>query len=249
MRFDCFLQEHDFAKSREQAKQMIVSGRVFLCGKCITKPAFEIPSGTEMQSIQIRPDPADRFVSRGGCKLEAALSAFQVDPDGFVCLDIGASTGGFTDCLLQHGAEKVYAVENGHGQLDPGLARDERCVMMEQTDARCLSPDDFPGVHFDLAVMDVSFISQTLMYPALRSLLPQGAGMITLIKPQFEAGKGQVGKRGVVKSERVRNESAKRVLDEACRFGFTPQGLIPSPITGKNGNMEFLAYFIRSVKE
>jgi 23S rRNA (cytidine1920-2'-O)/16S rRNA (cytidine1409-2'-O)-methyltransferase len=202
-------------------------------------------------------------VGRGGLKLEAALNAFPVRVEGLVMADIGASTGGFTDCLLQKGAARVYAVDAGHGQLHPRLLADDRVRSAEGMNARSLTPadlrrleaewqvshgetavNDFTGT-VDGVVMDVSFISQTLLHPALAGLLREGGFMITLIKPQFELTKSALNKQGVVKQERDRKAAVDRVLTSAAACGFEAVSVIPSPIEGGDGNREFLAYFVK----
>jgi 23S rRNA (cytidine1920-2'-O)/16S rRNA (cytidine1409-2'-O)-methyltransferase len=184
-------------------------------------------------------------VGRGGLKLEAALRDFQIDVVGFNCLDVGASTGGFTDCLLQHGAEKVTAVDVGHNQIDWRLRTDARVDVREGINARYLKPDDFPK-KFDLAVMDVSFISATKILPAIVPLLKKDARLITLIKPQFEVGRGEVGKGGIVRD----SQKHARVIDEVNRaaeeLGLRVTNVIESPIHGADGNLEFLALYEKS---
>ena len=188
------------------------------------------------------------FVGRGGFKLEAALDHFNVEVKGLRCIDVGASTGGFTDCLLQRGAAYVLAVDCGHGQLDPGLACDERVSQLEGFNARNLSPYE-TGELFDLAVMDVSFISQTLIHLPLSSVLKKGAMFITLVKPQFEAGRKSLSNKGIVKSETDRKSALKKVFESADASGFVLKGYIESPIKGGDGNTEYLAAFVFNGKE
>ena len=241
MRIDTYLYAAGLAKSRTAAQAMIADGRVFYLGKEIRKPSFELPDNADRQAFDIR-EGGCPYVSRGGLKLKAALDAFSLVVRGRSALDVGASTGGFTDCLLQEGAMRVYAVDSGKGQMDSVLASDPRIVLRESCNARYLRKEDF-GEPITLAVMDVSFISQTLMFPALSNVLTDGADIVTLIKPQFEVGKSGVGRGGIVRDESLRREAVERVVREAQRFGFVNCGIIPSPITGGDGNHEFLSYF------
>ena len=234
MRLDVYLTENGYTDSRERAKRLILGGRVRVNGAVITKPAFETQSG------EITVDQ-ENFVGRGGEKLEGALRAFSVDPAGMRAIDIGASTGGFTHCLLSHGASHVTALDAGCGQLHPSLAEDARVRNLEKYNARELSRDDVG--EFDLAVMDVSFISQTYILPRLPLILKQTGMAITLIKPQFEAGRAALNKKGLVKDPRDRLLAIRRVLESARESGLVPQGLIRSPITGGDGNIEYLALF------
>jgi 23S rRNA (cytidine1920-2'-O)/16S rRNA (cytidine1409-2'-O)-methyltransferase len=181
------------------------------------------------------------YASRGALKLEKALDTFNISPQGRVCIDCGASTGGFTDCLLRRGAQKVYAVDVGFGQLIERLRTDSRVVVMERTNVRDLTPADVPDKP-SLAVIDVSFISLRLVLPPVRALLDEGGEAICLIKPQFEAGRENVGKKGIVKSRAVHEKVLRRWMDDACGAGFSVAGLTYSPITGSNGNIEFLGY-------
>lgn len=194
--------------------------------------------------IRIKAEATSRYVGRGGIKLEAALRHFEIDVSEFVCLDVGASTGGFTDCLLQHGARKVVAVDVGHNQIDWKLRSDPRVEVREGVNARHLAPDDF-AEKLDLATIDVSFISATKILPAVSTILKSGGRIITLIKPQFEVGKGEVGRGGIVKDP----AQHQRVIDEvnaaANSLGFDTRGVIESPITGADGNVEFLALYER----
>lgn len=241
MRADVYLVSGGHAKSREAAKRLIESGRVSIDGKSITKPALDVDETVE-HSITVAEAADDRFVSRGGLKLEGALDAFGIDVSGWRAVDIGASTGGFTDCLLRRGASRVYAVDSGHGQLDATLLSDPRVVNIEGFNARELSAGE-RGVlpqNLDGAVMDVSFISQTYILPGIPGLLRQGGVLVSLIKPQFEAGRGAVGKGGIVKSPRDRLFAVQRVLDCARSSGFGCIGLMTSPITGGDGNVEYL---------
>lgn len=236
-RLDQRLFELGLAESREKAKATIMSGIVYVNGQKSDKPGTQVSDDAE---IVVRGN-ACPYVSRGGFKLAKALEVFPVEPAGKVCIDCGASTGGFTDVLLKNGAAKVYAVDVGYGQLAWQLRQDSRVVVMERTNARALTPDMFPE-SMDLGVMDVSFISIRLILPALHSLLKPGGEVVCLIKPQFEAGKADVGKKGVVRDKAVH----ERVLREMCEFfptaGYTLLGLDYSPIRGPEGNIEYLAY-------
>ena len=236
-RLDQRLFELGLAESREKAKATIMSGIVYVNGQKSDKPGTQVSDDAE---IVVRGN-ACPYVSRGGFKLAKALEVFPVEPAGKVCIDCGASTGGFTDVLLKNGAAKVYAVDVGYGQLAWQLRQDSRVVVMERTNARALTPDMFPE-SMDLGVMDVSFISIRLILPALHGLLKPGGEVVCLIKPQFEAGKSDVGKKGVVRDKAVH----ERVLREMCEFfptaGYTLMGLDYSPIRGPEGNIEYLAY-------
>lgn len=206
----------------------------------------EKPSETFAPDAAIRikgaGDPAARYVGRGGLKLEAALREFAIDVSGFVCLDVGASTGGFTDCLLQHGAQRVVAVDVGHNQLDWRLRQDARVEVREKVNARYLKPEDF-NERFDIITMDVSFISATKILPALAPLMKDEARMIVLIKPQFEVGRAAVGRGGIVTDEYQQRRVVEEVNAAARPLALRVRGVIPSPITGADGNREFLACY------
>jgi 23S rRNA (cytidine1920-2'-O)/16S rRNA (cytidine1409-2'-O)-methyltransferase len=217
---------------------MIMAGEVTVDGEVRDKPGMRAAPDAR---VEVRQMP--RFVSRGGEKLAAALAAFPLSAAGQVCADVGASTGGFTDCLLQNDAAKVYAIDVGYGQLDYRLRTDERVVVMERTNARYLETLDEP---VSLIVVDASFISLRLLLPVFKAWLAESAlGVITLVKPQFEAGKESVGKGGVVKDPAVHRRVLREVLDAALEFGYTVSGLIPSPLKGPAGNIEFLAWLTR----
>ncbi len=242
-RIDKLLLDRGFAASRAKAQAMIMAGVVLVDERRVEKPSETFASGS---AIRIKgDDPASRYVGRGGLKLEAALRAFGIDPAGAECIDVGASTGGFTDCLLQHGAASVVAVDAGTNQLAWKLRTDPRVEVHENTNARHLTPADL-GRTFDLAVMDVSFISATKLLPAVGTLLKPGGQLIVLIKPQFEVGKGEVGKGGIVRDD----EKHRRVIEEvnaaAAHLGLEPRGVIDSPILGAEGNKEFLALYAKS---
>jgi 23S rRNA (cytidine1920-2'-O)/16S rRNA (cytidine1409-2'-O)-methyltransferase len=235
-RLDVLLHNMGLADSREQARRLIMAGQVSVNGETADKPGTRIlPTATI--HIEARPP----YVSRGGLKLEAALSGFGVDVRGLVAADIGASTGGFTDCLLQHGAARVYAVDVGYGQLAWGLRQDPRVVVMERVNARYLRA--LPET-VDLITVDVSFISLKLVLPAVMPLLKPVGGIIALVKPQFEAGRTQVGKGGVVRDPAVHLAVLQDLLGWASTHGLQTRGLIPSPLRGPAGNIEFLVYWV-----
>lgn len=244
MRADIYLASFGFAASRTKAAALIASGCVTLNGKQLTRPSEEIDENKDCK-IDIFECPETRYVSRGGLKLEAALDTFGISPAGLDCLDIGASTGGFTDVLLRRGAAFVAAVDAGRGQLDPRLMQDPRVLPLDKTNARNLKADTI-GRLCDLAVMDVSFISQTLILPVIPSLLKPGGVLISLVKPQFEVGRQYIGRGGIVKSERARKEAIDRVTSFAHSAGFFERGRMESPIAGGDGNREFLLYLATS---
>ena len=243
-RIDKLLVERGLATSRARAQAMVMAGMVLVNEQRIEKPSESFPPDA---SVRVRggDDPANRYVGRGGLKLEAALREFGIDVRGFVCLDVGASTGGFTDCLLQHGALRVVALDVGHNQLDWRLRSDARVEARENTNARHLRPEDF-DTKFDLAVMDVSFISATKVLPAVAPLLVENGRIIILIKPQFEVGRGEVGKGGIVTDAAKHERVVEEVNDAARELGLNVRGVIPSPIHGAEGNREFLGLYERT---
>ncbi len=234
-RIDKVLVERGFAESRTRAQALILAGQVLVREQRLDKPGMLIDPDAE---IRIKGETL-RYAGRGGLKLEGALREFSIDPTGKNCLDVGASTGGFTDCLLQHGARRVWAVDVGHNQLVWRLRQDPRVVALEGVNARSLNPAQFP-VRFDLATIDVSFISLTKILPAIHACLTGEAHCIALIKPQFEVGKGEVGRRGIVTDPAKHKRVLREIKDAALGFGFHPIGLIESPILGAQGNREFL---------
>ena len=240
MRADVFLFTHGFAESRSQAAVLIGNG-VYISGKKIPKPSFIIPDDTPAHAVNI--EKKLPFVSRGGLKLESALIAFHLEVAGLCVLDIGASTGGFTDCLLRYGADFVYALDVGHGQLAPSLAADPRVENIEGCNARYMAPSLFSR-HIDMAVTDISFISQKLIYGAVRGLLDDGAPFVSLIKPQFEAGRENIGKGGIVKDPRAHERVIRDIRESALASGLAMRGICPSPIAGGDGNREYTALFI-----
>jgi 23S rRNA (cytidine1920-2'-O)/16S rRNA (cytidine1409-2'-O)-methyltransferase len=239
-RIDKLLVERGLADSRTKAQALVMSGVVLANEQRVEKPSQEFAANV---NLRIKGETAaSRFVSRGGLKLEKALQEFQVSVKDSICLDVGASTGGFTDCLLQNAAKKVVAVDVGTNQLVWKLRNDERVEVRENVNARHLKPQDFAG-KFDLIVIDVSFISVTKILPALKNLLKEDGKLIVLIKPQFEVGRGEVGKGGIVKEP----EKHQRVINEINQFaencGLKNKGIIASPIYGADGNKEFLAVY------
>lgn len=239
MRVDVFLVEQGYAKSREAARRSIDAALVKIDGRVVSKAGERIDESLP-HSVEFTPHIP--YVSRGGLKLEGALKAFGVDPAGMRAVDIGASTGGFTDCLLKHGAAHVVAVDSGHGQLSAELAADARVTSLEGVNARTLTLDEI-GERCDIAVMDVSFISQTHILPQIPALLRDGGIAITLIKPQFEVGRSGVGKGGIVRHAADRRAAVLRVIEAARAAGLFISGLAPSPICGGDGNREYLALF------
>lgn len=237
MRLDLYLAKAGLVGSRERAKKLILKGLVCVNGVVAMRPSTEIAAEDD---VTLLADPF-RFVGRGGEKLEFALLTFGIDPAGRRAVDIGASTGGFTDCLLQHGAASVVALDAGSGQLDAGLLADPRVKNLEKYNARFLRPADIGAV--ELAVMDVSFISATYIIPRVAELLPQGGIFVCLIKPQFEAGRTALNRQGVVRRAEDKIFAIQRVLASAGDAGLALTGLAPSPIFGGDGNEEFLACF------
>jgi 23S rRNA (cytidine1920-2'-O)/16S rRNA (cytidine1409-2'-O)-methyltransferase len=241
-RIDKLLVDRGLIESRTKAQAVIMAGSVLVDEKRVEKPSEAYPADA---NIRIKGGgPETRYVSRGGLKLEAALKHFDIRPEGFTCIDIGSSTGGFTDCLLQHGAKHVVAVDAGTNQMVWSLRIDPRVTVKEKTNAREVRPEDFED-RFDLAVVDVSFISVTKLLPAILSLLAVDGRIVALIKPQFEVGKGEVGKGGIVRDP----EKHERVVAEVNKFaeeiGLRMRGVIESPILGAEGNKEFLALYER----
>lgn len=241
MRADIYLYENSYCKSRNRAKQLIESGSVSANGRIILKPSEQIPDGADIK-IDESKCPEAKYVGRGALKLEHALEHFGVDVSGRVCCDIGASTGGFTQVLLRHGAAKVYAVDSGENQLDETLRADARVVSLENTNARYLTKENF-SEDISLVVMDVSFISQTLIYPAIVQTVSRPCDIITLVKPQFETmSKSKLGKNGVIKDEKTRRAALENVINSAKSCGFKFCGSTESPITGTSGNVEYLIH-------
>ena len=236
-RLDVLLVKRGLAPSREKAKSLIMEGIVYVDGVKEDKAGMSFP---ENAAVEVRGQVL-RYVSRGGLKLEKALAVFPIDLTDRICLDIGASTGGFTDCMLQNGAAKVYAVDVGYGQFDWRLRNDPRVVCMEKTNIRYVEPQDLPE-KASFAGIDVSFISLSKVLPAVTALLAEDGELVCLIKPQFEAGREKVGKHGVVRDPAVQEEVIRNVIGFAAENGLVPQGLDYSPIKGPEGNIEFLIW-------
>ena len=236
-RLDVLLTELGYADTRSKAQAIIMSGQVYVDGQKADKPGI---SYEETAQIEVRGETCP-YVSRGGLKLEKALRDFGVKPDGFVCSDSGASTGGFTDCLLQQGASKVFAIDVGYGQLDWKIRSDPRVVVMERTNIRYVTPEDL-GEALDLSVIDVSFISLKIVLPTIKTLLKPTGQVLCLIKPQFEAGREKVGKKGVVREPETHKEVLDNFVALAKELEFTILGLTFSPVKGPEGNIEFLGH-------
>jgi 23S rRNA (cytidine1920-2'-O)/16S rRNA (cytidine1409-2'-O)-methyltransferase len=236
-RLDSLLHDRGLVESREKGRRLIMAGEVRVGGQLVDKPGTTVPVDAAIE-IKARP----RFASRGGDKLDAALTAFQLDPAGWLCADVGASTGGFTDCLLQHGAAKVYAIDVGGGILEWKLRNDSRVVVMENTNARYVERLPEP---VRLATIDASFISLKILLPAVMKWLTPDGEIIALIKPQFEAGRDRVGRKGVVRDPEVHREVLIDVLRFAASIGLETRGLTRSPLLGPAGNVEFLARLAR----
>lgn len=236
-RLDVLLTEQGYAESRAKAQAIIMSGLVYVNGQKADKPGMSFEETVE---LEVRGATCP-YVSRGGLKLEKALRDFGVDPTGFVCSDSGASTGGFTDCLLQQGAKKVFAIDVGYGQLDWKIRSDPRVVVMERTNVRYVTPEEL-GEPLDLSVVDVSFISLRIVLPVIKTFLKPAGQVLCLIKPQFEAGKEKVGKKGVVRDPEVHKEVLDDFVALTKEIGFTILGMTFSPVKGPEGNIEFLAH-------
>jgi 23S rRNA (cytidine1920-2'-O)/16S rRNA (cytidine1409-2'-O)-methyltransferase len=234
-RLDVLLVERGLADSREKARALILAGQAVVNGQKADKAGATIDTDAKIELLE-----QPRYVGRGGLKLEAALDHFAIQVAGKLCLDVGSSTGGFTDCLLQRGAARVYAIDVGTGQLDWKLRNDHRVIVQEQVNARYLTRDQVPEP-ISLAVCDVSFISITMILPALTGLLSQDAEMVILVKPQFELNRDQVGKGGIIRDPALHHQACRRVEEAVQRLGFRTQ-IIPSPILGAEGNREFLLH-------
>lgn len=240
VRLDQLVFDQGLSESRERAKAIIMSGVVYVNGQRADKPGAQVAPDAK---IEVRGNTLP-YVSRGGFKLEKALKVFPIDPTGLTCIDCGASTGGFTDVLLQNGAAHVYAIDVGYGQLDWKLRNDPRVTVMERTNARYLTADDLP-LRPTLGVMDVSFISITKILPAAAAIMGENGEFISLIKPQFEAGRDRVGKKGVVRDAQVHLDVVKEILHFIdADMGWTAQNLSFSPIKGPEGNIEFLVHIL-----
>ena len=243
-RLDVLLVERRLADSREKAKAIIMSGIVYVEGQKEDKAGsmFDVSSNIELRGVTLK------YVSRGGLKLEKAMEVFPVELTDAICMDVGSSTGGFTDCMLMNGAVKVYSVDVGHGQLAWKLRQDERVVVMEKTNIRYVTPENIDEV-LDFASIDVSFISLTKVLLPVKNLLRTDGKIVCLIKPQFEAGREKVGKMGVVRDYKVHEEVIEEVLNFAVSIGFDIEALDYSPIKGPEGNIEYLACLVKTDKE
>ncbi len=239
IRADALLFAKGLVNSKEKGKRFIMEGSVFIGEKRVDKPGEKINTDSE---IYIKDNPLT-YVSRGGLKLEKAINEFDIDLQGVHALDIGASTGGFTDCMLQNGAKKVYAIDVGYGQLDWGLRNDPRVVVMERTNVRYVNPDDFQD-KINFISIDVSFISLKLVLPVAKSFLDPQGQILALIKPQFEAGREKVGKKGIIKDKSIHQEVLKDIIEFTNKISLGVKGVSFSPITGSKGNIEFLLYLI-----
>ncbi|QQL44874.1 TlyA family RNA methyltransferase [Sulfuriroseicoccus oceanibius] len=237
-RLDVSLVNRGLCDSREQARRLILAGEVRVNDQLVDKAARKVG---ESDRVEVKEKP--KYVSRGGLKLEGALKEFGVDPSGLVCADIGASTGGFTDCLLQSGAAKVYCFDVGTNQLVYRIRQDERVVAREKFNARYLTPEDV-GEPVDLAVMDLSFISLTKVLPAVFSVLGDGGAVVCLIKPQFELDRDEIGKGGIVRDEALRAKAVDKIRRFVSDQGREWKGVVESPITGTDGNQEYLAWIV-----
>jgi len=242
-RLDVLLTDLGYADSRTKAQAIIMAGQVYVEGQKADKPGI---SYEETVSIEVRGETCP-YVSRGGWKLEKALRDFGVNPEGFVCSDSGASTGGFTDCLLQQGAKKVFAIDVGYGQLDWKIRSDPRVVVMERTNIRYVTQEQL-GEPLDLSVIDVSFISLKIVLPTIKELLKENGQVLCLIKPQFEAGRNKVGKKGVVRDPETHKEVLNDFVALAHSLDFTILGLTFSPVKGPEGNIEFLGHLTKEKK-
>lgn len=243
MRADLFLTEKGYISSRKKAQTLIDEGKVTIDGHIVKKASQPIDEGEH--TVEILQSDEVRFVGRGGLKLEAALDAFGIDANGKIALDIGASTGGFTDCLLQRGATKVYAVDAGVGQLAQSLLKNPAVISIEKMNARNLLPEHIDNTRVDLIVMDVSFISATYILPQFPALLSENGEAVCLVKPQFEVGRAMIGKGGIVRDSAAHAAAIKRVCTSAEGVELYPIGIIPSPIQGGDGNREFLLHLVR----
>lgn len=249
MRLDLYLAENGFCTSRSRAQELIKTGCVSIDGKVISKPSYDYD---QEKNIPIEVNCNIPYVSRGGLKLKAAIDSFKLNIKGLMALDIGASTGGFTDCLLKEGALHVWCVDSGSGQLHGTLESDSRVTSLENTNARYLTKDvlvnaasSVPLQRIDIVTMDVSFISQTLIYDAVSNIIEKGGLFVSLIKPQFEVGRDKIGKGGIVKNESSRIYAVEKIKTAAAEHGFEYLGVIDSPISGGDGNKEYVAAFIK----
>ncbi|HCC07149.1 MAG TPA: TlyA family rRNA (cytidine-2'-O)-methyltransferase [Clostridiales bacterium] len=235
-RIDVLLVEREFAKSRAQAQVYIKNGQVYIDNKNIDKSSIQVD---ESADIKIHGE-LQKYVSRGGYKLEDALNKFKIDLKGKVCMDVGASTGGFTDCMLQNGASKVYAIDVGHSQLDSKLIEDIRVVSMEKTNIKDVEKESFDPI--DFICIDVSFTSLTNIMDHIKDMIGHSGEMVALIKPQFEVGRGNLNKKGIVKDEKVRKKTVDKIIEYMVKSNMFVKDIIESPIKGNDGNIEYLMY-------
>ena len=242
MRIDAYITSAFSLKSRSEAQRLIKDGRIKISGKTVTRPSSEVTDGACITLDM----PEEYYASRAAYKIKAGAEAFGIDFRGKAALDIGASTGGFTDFMLKNGAEKVIALDVGEGQLAAYLRDDPRVFVMEKYNARDISPNDLPYIP-DIVTMDVSFISATYIIENVFSVLRDGGEFLCLIKPQFEVGKNNIGKGGIVKDPDAREQAVRRVTDFASSRGFLLRGVTESPIAGGDGNLEYIAYFLKKV--
>lgn len=242
-RLDVYLLKNGLVESREKGKAMIMAGVVFVDNQKVDKAGFQVKDG---MNVEVRGETL-KYVSRGGLKLEKAMENFDITLDGKICADIGASTGGFTDCMLQNGATKVYSIDVGYGQLAWKLRTDERVVNLERTNFRYCTKEQVPD-ELEFASVDVSFISLTKILPVMKTLMKQGAQSVCLIKPQFEAGKEKVGKKGVVREASTHLEVVNKIIDFSMSIGFSVLNLEFSPIKGPQGNIEYLIHIVNDDK-
>lgn len=236
-RLDLLMLEKNMAPSREKAKALIMAGVVFVDGQREDKAGTMIPDTADI----VVKDNSLKYVSRGGLKLEKSINEFNVDVSGKICMDVGSSTGGFTDCMLQNGAVKVYAIDVGRGQLDWKLRNDERVISMEKTNIRYVTPDQLDDVP-EFSSIDVSFISLSKVLPVVNTLLAENGTVVALVKPQFEAGREQVGKKGIVREPKIHREVIEKVIGFAIESGFYVIDITFSPVRGMEGNIEYLIY-------
>ena len=237
-RLDVYLYEKQYFKSRQKSREAIVDGCVSVGGSIVTKPGTVVSEGVDIAVS----NKCNRFVGRGGLKLEFALMSFGVDVRGKIAIDVGASTGGFTDCLLRYGIKKVYAIDVGHGQMDEDLAANSKVALTEGLNARGLMPGEINGGNIDIAVIDVSFISLKSVLLPVAAQLKEGADIICLVKPQFEVGPGSVGKNGIVKSAKARMAAVEEIKAFASENSLIPVAEAESPISGASGNVEYLLH-------
>ena len=243
-RLDVLLVEQGLAESREKAKAIIMSGIVYVDNEKEDKAGSTFE---ETCQVEVRGKTLP-YVSRGGLKLEKAMKTFPIRLEDTICMDVGSSTGGFTDCMLQNGARQVFAVDVGHGQLAWKLRNDPRVVCMEKTNIRYVTKEQIGGVELDFASIDVSFISLTKVLPPVYEMLRQGGAVVALIKPQFEAGREKVGKKGVVRDKKVHQEVIEKILEFAPTLGLIPCGLTYSPVKGPEGNIEYLVWLVKDTE-